>query len=354
LVIAPSRKFYSEKYEHEGIKIFGLRSFPVLVTKFRLVFPFFIKNTIDRAVSDFNPDIIHIHGHFFIHKSVFKSGKARNIPIVATNHTMPENIIHFFPFPKKIIQLLLDHEWKKFKNIFENADIVTTPTETAALMLKNLNLLKPIRAISCGVDLIKFNPKNNTEGLKEKYGIPAKPILIYVGRLDREKNIDLVVSAFKKALEKIDAHLVLVGNGADKNNLIDLTKRLGLTENITFTDFIPDDDLPKIYRMADCFIIASIAELQSIVTLEALASGLPVLAVDAMALPELVHDGYNGFLFKLSDRDGLAEKIVKIFTDDNLRLTMAGHSLEIVKNHDINKTIDEYEAIYKGLIEARK
>jgi 1,2-diacylglycerol 3-alpha-glucosyltransferase len=354
LVIAPSRKFYDERYEHNGIEILGLKSFPVLVTKFRLAFPFLVKKTIDPIISDFKPDVIHIHGHFFIQKSIFKSGKKKNIPIVATNHFMPENISHFFPFPQKIIQWMVGHEWKKFKKVFENADIVTTPTETAALALKKINLSKPIMAISCGVDLKKFNPDNDIMGLKEKYKIPDKPVLIYVGRLDSEKKLDFIISSFKQALQKIDVHLVICGNGAEKEKLINLTRQLGLEKNITFTGFIPDADLPGIYCLADCFVIASIAELQSIVTMEALASGLPVLAVNAMALPELVNDGYNGFLFKISDISGLAEKIIKIFTDDNLRKTMAGHSLEIIRKHDINKTVDEYEAIYRGLIKAHE
>jgi len=113
---------------------------------------------------------------------------------------------------------------------------------------------------------------------------------------------------------------------------------------------LTDEDVPRLYRFADVFVIAGIAELQSIVTMEAMASGLPIIAADAMALPELVHHGENGFLFPVDDAQALAAAAVTILSDEPLRRQMAKRSLEIIKAHDINKVVEQYEMLYTQMI----
>jgi glycosyltransferase involved in cell wall biosynthesis len=144
-------------------------------------------------------------------------------------------------------------------------------------------------------------------------------------------------------------HLVLAGIGKEKQNLEELAGELGIQQAVTFTGFVPDEDLPNIYGLADLFVTAGIAELQSIVTMEAMASGLPVVAVNAMALPELVHDGENGYLFSDGDSQMLAEKVIAILSDQGTRAEMSKRSLGIIQDHDINKTIEKYESIYSEI-----
>ena len=119
---------------------------------------------------------------------------------------------------------------------------------------------------------------------------------------------------------------------------------------MTFAGFLPNEDLPNIYRAADIFVMPGVAELQSIATMEAMASGLPVVAVDAMALPELVHDGKNGYLFKDGDLQTFADRVVALITDENLRKKMGQKSLDIIKAHDIHKSVEIFEQVYKDVI----
>ena len=184
----------------------------------------------------------------------------------------------------------------------------------------------------------------------ERYKIPRKPILLYVGRLDKEKNLDLVIKASALAFGHVDFHLVIAGTGAEKNRLNKLAKNLGIEDHITFTGFVPDEDLPNLYAMAKCFVNAGTAELQSIVTMEAMATGLPIIAANAVALPELVHNGENGFLFEADDDNALAKYIERIFLDEPLRVRMGKESLNIIAEHDISKTINAFEEIYKTLL----
>jgi len=351
-VIAPSEMFSDTKETVNTVLVYGIKSFPVFVhPNFRFSAPVF-KRSIEKIFDEFKPDIVHLQSHFFIDRIVLKVAQKRKIPVVATNHFMPENLVHYVPLPDAALKIIKKLAWRDFSRIFRQARQITTPTETAAKLIRG-GLKKPVKAISCGIDFEKFNTKNKGEYLRKRYKISKVPVLLWVGRLDKDKNVDMTLHALSKALKKVNLHFVIAGVGAEAENLKDLTKKLKIQKHVTFAGFVPDKDLPNLYRIADCFAIAGIAELQSIVTMEAMASGLPVLGVNAMALPELVHDGKNGFLFEIEDIDDYANKIVRIFSDKKLRDKMSKNSLEIIKKHDVNKTILEFEKMYKKEIKKK-
>jgi len=350
LVIAPGRKTKSYFFSHDKINIFGVRSLPVLFYKgFRFGMPFLIQREIEKTTKQFRPDIVHIQGHLYICRAVTRIAKELGIPLIATNHFMPENILHYLHLPDTAENIAKKIAWKQFKNVFSKADIVTTPTKTAVHILKKIGLKNYIIPISCGIDFTIFNPRHNGEYLKEKYSIPNKKILLYVGRLDKEKNLNALIYAYNLMARQSDIHFVIAGIGKKRESLEMLSLKLGLKNRITFTGFVTNDDLPYLYAISHCFIIAGIVELQSIVTMEAMATGLPVIAVNALALPELVRHGENGFLFKLNDIRSIAEYIKKIFSDDGLRKQMSLKSLEFIKAHDISNTIHHYELLYRAL-----
>jgi len=176
---------------------------------------------------------------------------------------------------------------------------------------------------------------------------------MYVGRLDGEKHVDELIKALPLVREKVDAQLVIVGSGQLRAQLVELAKREHVYDNVVFTGFIKDDDLPKVYAACDVFCIAGTAELQSIVTMEAMATGKPVVAANAMALPYLVHDGVNGYTFEPGDIETLAARLIELLTDNPKREVMGQKSLEIVARHDIQQTITTYEQLYKTAIKNR-
>lgn len=349
-VIAPSQKLGNTKELVNDIKVYGVISFPVFFYPgVRFSFPIFIKKYLQKAIQEFQPDIVHLQSHFILGRYLIKICGEKNIPVVATNHFMPENLVHYLPAPAFVKNAVSALAWFDFARIFNQAGQITTPTESAADLIRHF-FRTPIKAISCGIDFQRFNPKNNGEYLKKRYKIPDRPILLYVGRLDKEKNLDLVIRAVAEASKQLNFQFVAAGTGAEKNNLINLAKDLGVENKITFAGFVPDDDLPNLYAIADCFIIAGTAELQSIVTMEAMASGLPILGVNAVALPELVKDGQNGFLFDYGNVNGLSKKMALIFSDKNLRDKMGKESLKLITRHEIEKSIKEFEDIYAGEI----
>ena len=143
-------------------------------------------------------------------------------------------------------------------------------------------------------------------------------------------------------------HFDIVGGGDQRRNLEALTRELGLEQRVTFHGHTSDEDLRALYTRASVFAIASVAELQSIATMEAMASGLPIVAANAVALPHLVHDGENGYLFEPGDIPALAARLTDVLTAaPEARLRMQQASLDGVIVHDINRTLDTFEALYR-------
>lgn len=352
LVIAPSTKLKSHYDEHEGVKSFRVRSFPVLfVNDFRFSPGIFTKSMLKKVVKEFAPDLIHFQGHFFLSRVVFSIAGKLKIPVMGTNHFMPENLSHYLKMGEKVKSMIESFGWWTFNRMYKNLTFVTSPTQSAANLLYKNGFSKNVEPISCGIDLEKFNRNQcGKVDVRKKYSLPDKPIMIFVGRLDREKNVDFVLKAFKEILKIIDIHFLIVGKGTELVRLKELSKELKISNHVTFTGYAPDADLPDLYGISDCFVLACEAELQSIATMQAMGFGLPVVAVDAVALPELVHDGENGYLFKPKDLIGLSESIVKIFSNDELRAKMGEQSLKIIQKHSINDVMKKYEDLYQNLL----
>ena len=355
LVIAPSMDLSSDFFENDGIKIFGVRSFPVLVAKnFRFSLPILTRRKIKKVIRDFKPDVVHINSHFFVCRAVAGMSKKMGIPVVGTNHFMPENLVHFMHLPKKAEEKIKKMAWKQFRTVFEKLDYVTTPTQAAAKLLIDNGFTKKVVPVSNGIDLEKFHSGKDSDYLYEKFNLPRKPILLFVGRLDKEKKVDFIIKHLPDILKKVDLHFVVAGNGKEKENLEKMAKRLDLDKNVTFTGYVLDHDKENLYNLTHCFIIACEVELQSLVTMEAMATGAPVIGVDALALPELIHDGENGYLFQPKDSQAMVEAVVKIFSDKNLHDRMSAKSLEIIRNHGIDVTIKKFEDIYRLVIDNKR
>jgi 1,2-diacylglycerol 3-alpha-glucosyltransferase len=346
-VISPSRTMGNDTLTRHGAKLYGVRSFPVFfVPHFRFVLPWVINRRIARVIRDFKPDIVHIQMHFLVSRTVLAAAQKQGIPVVATNHFMPENLVHYLHLPKPITDAINALAWKDAVRVLGKTYGITSPTKTANTFIEPW-IGRTLPAVSNGIDLVRFNPQNDGTPAREQYHLPHKPTLLFVGRLDKEKNVDLVLRAIAVARKDVDIHFVAAGHGAEGKKLQKLARTLGIAEHVTFTGFVPDELLPSLYAAADCFVNAGIAELQCIVAMEAMATGLPIIGANAVALPELIHHDKNGYLFEPGDVEGLAGHIVEMFRDGSRRATMGQHSLEIIAHHDINKTLEAFEDFYR-------
>jgi glycosyltransferase involved in cell wall biosynthesis len=306
---------------------------------------------VKKAILDFDPDVIHIQMLMWIGQATMKYGNKFGIPIVSTNHSMPENlmdnILLLAPIARPINFMLRQYGMR----FHMKADYITMPTESAIKMFKLTEKINvPMEAVSNGIDLVRFQPGKPGKRIYEQFKLPMdEPIITYVGRVDVEKHLPVLVEAFAKVREKHKAHLMIVGSGQDTLNLKQIAHELGVYKDITFTGRVSEEDKVLLHQIGTVFAMPSPAELQSIATLEAMASGLPVVAVDAGALKELCQDERNGFLCHKDDVEQFAEGLSKIIADPKLRKKMSAESLAIAHTHDLNATLDRFEAIYENL-----
>jgi 1,2-diacylglycerol 3-alpha-glucosyltransferase len=334
----------------DGIRILGVPSINLHIhPTLRLPTPFVYKGYVKRIIDDFKPDLIHLQSHFSLNTTVVELNRKLHLPLVATNHFMAENITELLKsaFLRKVLGKFL---WSKFTKVFDETAVVTTPTETGAVLIRPFLKKVKVMAISNGIDLQKFKPDETHGDIRQKYGIPQKKILISVGRLEKEKHLSEVLDALVLT-KNSDYCLVVVGKGPERESLEKQVLKLGIAERVVFAGYVPDEDLQHLYQISHCSVTASIAELQSLTTMEAMASGLPVVAADACALKELVHDGVNGYLYNPGDVAGLSARIDAIFDDESRRVLMGLESLGIISGHQMSRSVEAYEAVYTKITE---
>ena len=353
MVIAPSQT--SKKFKEIDVNHVVVRTASVPFVPYQ---NFRISPTpgreVKKAIQEFDPDVIHIQMLMWIGQATMKYGNKLGIPIVSTNHAMPENlmdnILLLAPIARPINFMLRQYGMR----FHSKADFITMPTESAIKMFKATEkMTTPMEAVSNGIDLVRFQPGKPGPEIYEKFDLPKdKPIITYVGRIDVEKHLPILVKAFAEVRKSTDAHLLIIGSGQDTLNLKEIAHGLGVYDNITFTGRVTEEDKQLLHQIGTVFAMPSPTELQSIATLEAMASGQPVVAVDAGALKELCQTDRNGFLCEKDNVQQFAAGLLQIITDKKLRQSMSKESLAIAHTHDLNTTLDRFTQIYTDLINA--
>ena len=384
LVLAPSISgdFESEYDEEYGFKVVRLSSkkmmlypdqinkvpekkdflgmkMPQLLYKNGLHVSYMPDLEIKRVLSEFQPDIIHNQTPGPVALAILRYARRHKVALVSTDHAYPDNLTQQVKLPelaKKPINAIMN---AYFVSFLKRSDYATVPTEqvlTDCIPKSKLFFRVPIEALSNGIDLSRFAKGRVNHEIYERYDInPKKPTILYIGRVDPEKSLDVLMDAFIKVQEKVEnAQLVIVGDGTMRPKLEKMAEKAGISDKVVFTGRVIGKDLPQLYRTGDVFAITSKTETQSIVLLEAMATGLPAVAVKAGAIPELVHNGENGYLCEEDDVDAVAKSLICILQDKNLRETMSEKSLELIKKHDISYTLTRIEEIYHRVLDEKK
>ena len=348
LVLAPStnRKSYRENFE-EG---FSVQRLPSIPNPFRKGFRVTMHpaQQINSIVESWQPQVIHLQDPTSIGSCLMKSAQKGGIPIVITHHFTLEYILSYFRFLKPLHKRSQAHLTVKMKDFYNACQYVICPSETVKRWLLGVGVQVPVVVISNGVNLHQFFSYEFPSGIRTDLGLPELPIILYVGRIDVDKSLDTLLDAVPLVLENHKAHFAFCGGGNLLGRLRRKTEQQGLNPYVSFLGQLDhqDHDLPRLYQIATCFVIPSCCEAQSIVTMEAMASGLPIVAAEAGALPELVQNGDNGYLFAPENIKDLAAKINLILENEELAHRMGQRSLEKVIKHDLNRNLNKIEKIY--------
>jgi len=344
-VMAPAQKGAVGTFTevHEGVpmtvhRVYSWRWLPHPWLRFML--PWRVKANAERIVRAVKPDAIHFQSHIVVGRGLATAAKRHGIRLVGTNHTMPENILqHVEILPRPTLDWLARIQWRSARKWFEMAESITAPTRRAADFFERGTGLTGVHAISCGIDMSFYTPD---------FSPRSENVVAFLGRLDEEKYIHEAIEAVEK-LQDLDAKLVIIGDGEMRPRLEARARELGVADRVRFTGRVSDEELRRELTNASVFAMPSRAELQSIATMEALASGLPVVAADAMALPHLVHPGQNGYLYQPGDIDEFARHLRAVLTASPEELDrLRRGALRTVEPHDIQRTLDIFEALYRG------
>lgn len=179
------------------------------------------------------------------------------------------------------------------------------------------------------------------------------PTILFVVRLDAEKRVGELIDAVAALPAQLPTRLVIVGDGTMREAWRAQVERLGLADRVTFTGFVDEAELLAAYATCDVFVMPGIAELQSLVTLEAMSAGKPIVAADAMALPHLVRPGRNGWLYTPGDVPQLTLRLATLLRDAPLRERMGRASSQLVAGHALAWTLDRFESLYADAIAQR-
>ena len=341
---ATSKEHKNNDY-YDGIRLYHYRGIPIPKSNgWHLAFP--SVKELKKVFLEEKINVVHIILPMSGAVVAIKAARALGIKIVAHSHSQPENLFADVP---KIIQPTLNNSWNKYLMwLYSKAEIIIYPSEMAKSLLHKLNRRdQPSVVISNGINLKHFQ-KLPIGNFYERFEIPKDQIkLLFVGRLFPEKSVDTLIRAMPFILKvNPDVHLMLVGGGILRNKLEKLVETLKMGKHITFLGLVSEEDKILAFNACDIFILPSLAELEGMVVLEAMACGKPIIISDAEMSASRYFVNGNGFLFKTLNPKDLAEQTLKLITNDELRKKMGEVSFEKVKNYDIQKSVDMLEEVY--------
>lgn len=348
MVVTASDRGNTYRYDDQGVQVVRIQGAHNPYWK-EGPFPWVGLRTLRGLLDEFQPDILHTHENVFFNVQVLRMRSSLKIPKVSSCYFLPRYITHYMRFGAWGNQQLRNLIWKYIIGSLNRYDHVIFSTRSQAQEFLDHGLRVPQTVISNGVDTSRYNQRNGAQGeVEARYQLPPGPRILFVGRLMKDKRIDLLVQAMAHVNAERPAHLLVVGRGSEQPELEQLRDSLGLHDRVHLLGFVPEEDLPGIYRASDLFAIASICEVQSIPALQAAVTGLPMAAVNAAALPELVQNGLNGFLVPPENPQALGEAILEILRDPERYQAFSQASLQIGQPHAETATFEAYDRFYRS------
>ena len=322
----------------------------VTYPEFSLAVPW--SRDVDRRVRAERFDVYHAHHPFLLGPAARRLARRDGRPLVFTYHTRYDKYAHYVPLPRRLVEAAAVALSTRFAS---RADAVLAPSTLIRDELTARRVGTTIAVVPTGVDLAHFAP-GDARAARRELGLPVDDtVLLYVGRLDREKSVGRVLTAFDRVAGMLPrARLVLVGHGTESDALRRQARRLAAGARIEFLGVRPHEALVSCYRAADVFVFASETETQGLVLAEAAACGLPAVTVSGPGCDEVVRDGETGVLTK-PDAASLAEGLIGLLVDAERRTRMAARARAVAEQQfDVALQIDRTLAVYEEAAARRK
>jgi 1,2-diacylglycerol 3-alpha-glucosyltransferase len=303
-----------------------------------------------KEIIEWSPDIIHSQCEFFTFVFAKRISKKLNIPIVHTYHTMYEHytkyVIRNSAVGNKLVSVFS-------KGVLKNVETVIAPTEKVRESLMGYGIGNEIEVIPTGINLDKFKVRSTREEklkLKRSLGIDAdNRIILTVGRLGIEKNIDEILQNLPKLIEKHkNLSMLIVGDGPYRNQLEQMAEELGIRDHVIFTGMVAPETIASYYQIADIFVSASESETQGLTYIEALANGIPEICKNGKCLEGVLISGYNGYSYDRSQ--DFLEDMNRLLENYSLRAQMSANAEASAQKYGSHAFVISVESLYQNII----
>jgi glycosyltransferase involved in cell wall biosynthesis len=347
-VITASERFDPYETEDAGVRVIRVASRKNPYWPANPV-PTIALDELEHLIEQVRPDVIHAHDALPLCLRVMRLRSRHDTPLVATCHYYPSFVSAYVALGPQTHALVEGLAWAYSIALYNRMDRVVFPTYTHRDRFVAHGLTAPAEVISNGVDVLRYSPEVAPLDVTERYGVPdGAPRVLAVGRLAKDKNLEELIRAVARLRTPAPAHLLLAGVGPHEDALRACALSTGVAERVHFLGFVPEEDLPHLYRACHVFAITSNHEVQSIPALQAAATGLPIVAVNEGSLPEICRDGENGVLVRGDTPEEVAAALATALDPSNAE-RMGRASLRISRLHDERRTFERYEAVYAAV-----
>lgn len=297
------------------------------------------------------PDVIHSHHPFVLGKVGLRIARRLRVPLVYTFHTQYEQYAHYFPLPQDLVK------WTAriaIRDYARNVDLLTTPAESIADLLRGYGVTKEIKILPNPLDLTAYRDPDRTI-VRKRYALENTRILLFVGRLGQEKNLPLLLESFARLNEGLteEIRLMLVGAGPAEAMLRRYASELGIREKVIFTGAVDYRDIPLYYGAADLFVMTSTSEVKPLVFIESMAAGLPVVAVEASGSKDTFTSGYNGILTP-NDAGAFAAAVKELLQSEEKRRRISAAARETAARYSVEELTKKLLALYTEAIQEKR
>lgn len=348
LVVAPKFKG-SPKNEPDVIRVPAIQNFNG--SDFAVVLPIF--SDLNDALDEFCPDLIHAHHPYLLGMTALKAARTRNLPLVFTHHTRYEYYTHYVPFDSPALKRFVIELATRYANL---CDLVFAPSESIAELLRQRGVKTPIEVVPTGIRLERLE-HGDRQSLRQSLGIPQEDFAVgHVGRLAPEKNLEFLTEAVASFLARQpSAHFLVAGQGPCANSMRQHLDTLGMADRFHLLGILVGQALADAYHAMDVFAFASQSETQGLVLIEAMAARVPVVALDAPGVREVVEDRSNGRLVLSKDPAAFSAALDWIFAlPYSQRQALQEAARRTAERFSLPRTADLALSNYQRLLATRR
>jgi glycosyltransferase involved in cell wall biosynthesis len=298
--------------------------------------------------------VVHVHHPFLSGSLALRYCRPRGIPIIFTNHTRYDLYSQaYLPPMADIIGAAAVQAY--LPSFCRACDMVISPSVGMRDVLVGFGVDTPIEIAPNGVDLRPFQNLSNSID-RQELGFSAEDVvLIYVGRLGPEKNLQFLLRSFAGVVQAYDhARLLLIGDGPERETLQELVTHTNICDCVKFTGMVPYEKIPAYLQIADAFVTASVSEVHPLTVVEAMAAGLPVLGISSPGIGDTIRDGESGYLVAREDMASFTAKMVRLVREDDYRRQMGETARRAAAEYDIERTTVIMEERYRKMIDLVK